>query len=202
MRTTVSVLIAVALVITACSSAGGGAETTAAAGAETTAGPVPTVQPTTTSTQPPATAAQASVPDPCSVVTDDQVAEATGKTVEESGAPLEGISIGVDSAVACHWGLGSIDGADLWLYPAGDADLKSTMAALWAEGYEVQPLPGVGEEAYQVVWEGDPAQFDVGKVAQVGAVSGGLAAIFTLTIIPGPTDPGPAAQLLESVLSG
>lgn len=148
------------------------------------------------------TTGQAQLPDPCSMVSDDQVAAATGKTVEESGAPLEGISIGVDSAVACRWGLGSIDGADLWLFPAGDADLKSTMAAMWVEGYEVQPLSGVGDEAYEVVWQGDPAQFDVGKVAQVGADGGGLAAIFTMSIIPGPTDAGPAAQLLESVLSG
>jgi hypothetical protein len=202
MRTAVSVLVAVAVVITACSSGGTAADTTAGNGAVTTAISPTTVAPTTATTQTEATTAEASLPDPCSLVTDEQVATATGKTVEESGAPLEGFTIGVDSAVACHWGLGGIDGADLWLFPAGDADLKSTMAAMWAEGYEVQPLSGVGDEAYQVVWEGDPAQFDVGKVAQVGAVSGGMAAIFTLTIIPGPTDAGPAVQLLKSALSG
>jgi hypothetical protein len=140
--------------------------------------------------------------DVCGLATSAEVTTVMGVEAHDPQESVIGPGASIDGAYGCFWSLGdSIDLFDLWIYPAAAIDVSAVMRQFWAQGYEIEPLSGYGDEAVAVVWRGDPSIRDVGQVAGVGVRQGGKAVLMT-TLLLGETytDPKPAAQLAVQVL--
>ncbi len=107
------------------------------------------------------------------------------------------------TAKGCYWSLGdSIDIFDLWIYPSSGAELRATLRDFWEDGYAVEPMTGIGDEAFAVVWRGDEMVRTVGQVAGVGVRQGGKAVLLTTLLIGDDyVDPKPAAELAVKILA-
>jgi hypothetical protein len=197
LRTALAALVA--LGVAACSGAGSSASIGSAASAGTTA---------------PAGAAPSSLEpagdgggqfanvDACKLATVDEVTAVMGEAAHDPQPAMIGPGAAIDSATGCTWSLGdSIDLFDVWIYPSADKDLKTALTDFWANGYQAEPIPGVGDEAYAVVWRGDASMRAVGQVAGVGVRQGAKTVLLTtLRIGDDYLDPQPAAQLALKIL--
>jgi hypothetical protein len=140
--------------------------------------------------------------DVCNLATTDEITAVMGETAHDPQPSVIGPGAAIDSATGCTWSLGdSIDLFDIWIYPSADKDLKSALGDYWTGGYQVEPLSGIGDEAYAVVWRGDASIRTVGQVAGVGVRQGGKSVLISTLRIGGDyLDPNPAAQLALKVL--
>jgi hypothetical protein len=140
--------------------------------------------------------------DVCHLATTDEVTAVTGETAHDPQPSVIGPGAGIDGAAGCSWPVGdSIDFLDVWIYPSANEDVKTALANFWASGYQIEPIAGVGDQAYAAVWRGDPSTRTVGEVAGVGVRQGGKAILISTTLVGEDyLDPNPAAQLALKIL--
>jgi hypothetical protein len=140
--------------------------------------------------------------DVCKLATADEVQTVMGVVAHDPQASLMGPGASIDGARGCTWTLGdSIDIFDLWIYPSDAKDIKSALDHFWAEGYAIEPIAGIGDQAFAAVWRGDEMARTVGQVAGVGVRQGGKTVLLsTLLIGEDYLNAKPAAEFALKIL--
>jgi hypothetical protein len=195
-----AILALVAITVAACGSSAASPSPTASAPgpSSVSASPAASAQETVAGAQ----ATDYSDVDVCQLATATEVTTVMGEAATNPQPSVIGPGAAIDGAAGCTWTLGgSIDLFDLWIYPSASMDLKTALADYWTGGYQVEPISGIGDEAYAAVWRGDASVRTVGQVAGVAVRLGGKSVLLsTLKIGADYTDPKPAAQLGLTIL--
>ena len=141
--------------------------------------------------------------DVCKLATADEVRTVMGVAAHDPQASLMGPGASIDGAEGCTWSLGdSIDLFDIWIYPSDAKDIKGALDDFWSDGYAIEPIAGIGDEAFAAVWRGDEMARTVGQVAGVGVRQGGKTVLLsTLLIGQDYVDAKPAAEFALKILS-
>jgi hypothetical protein len=140
--------------------------------------------------------------DVCQLATAEEVTAVMGVDAHDPTGSVLGPGAAIDGAKGCAWSLGdSIDLFDLWIYPPSASGVAEALDDFWADGYAIEPVAGVGDEAFAAVWRGDESVRAVGQVAGVGVRQGAKAVLLT-TLLLGEEylDPKPAADLALKIL--
>jgi hypothetical protein len=140
--------------------------------------------------------------DVCKLATTAEITQVMGLQAHDPQSSAMGPGASIDGSAGCFWQLGdSIDIFDAWIYPSSSADLKTALGSFWTDGYAIEPIAGVGDEAFAAVWRGDAAMRTVGQIAGVGVRQGDKSILLsTLLIGEDYTDPKPAAELALTML--
>jgi hypothetical protein len=194
----VAALVLVAITVAACGSSAASPSPASTTTSSTAPSPAGSPQQTVAG----AAATDYSEVDVCTLATADEITAVMGETASNPQPSVLGPGGGIDGAAGCTWTLGdSIDLFDVWIYPSASMDLKTALANAWTDGYQVEPIDGIGDEAYAAVWRGDASVRTVGQVAGVAVRLGGKSVLIsTLEIGTDYTNPKPAAQLGLKIL--